>query len=670
MTPFTHLFRRALALIGAAAFAWSAAAAQDGQVLQYERADLRAVINDVATFTGRTFVVDPAVAGKVTVYSTEPLTPAGIWEVFVATLSVAGYSAVPTREGFYKILPLASAAREPGMGLGEEADANEAFITRVFRLDRADARETAANVKPLLSPEGVLSALVSENAIVIADTSGRVARVAEIIEKLDFDRIRTETVTLDNLSAGEATRILREALGAKQEGARRGLSITAAPAVNAVILRGSETEIADGRELLHALDRRSSARNGVDVVFLIHADAEELSTALEPLLGAGIGGGGGEGTQVGVASSSVAAYAPANALIIVAEAEQRAVIKSIAERLDVRRPQVRVEAIIVEVQDDFARDLGIDIFAGGDDILFGTNYSRTAPTLLTAAGSVLLASEGDDGVPVEDALATAALQSVVGVPGAFLGGLTLTEDGNVFGALLDALETDTESNILSTPSILTLDNQPARFQVGQEIPIVTGSSLGDANINPFTTVQREDIGTVLEVTPQINDGETVTLQIRQEVSSIFGTTTTTNDIILDKREIETTVVASSGEIIILGGLIDETENRSESEIPLLGDIPLLGRLFQARSRQVQKRNLMVLLRPIIIRDDTDARRVTSQMYNYVNADALLQGSGDETRLDRYIDGLLGEGESERLKNFYPNPVEPSAPAPETDGENE
>lgn len=656
----------ALAVIAAARiFAGAAEAQSNGQILNYERADLRAVINDVATFTGRTFVVDPSVAGKVTVFSREPLTPDGVWEVFVATLSVAGYSAVPTREGFYKILPLNSAAREPGLGLDENGVAAESFVTRVFRLDRADARETAANVKPLLSPEGVLSALVSENAIVVADAAGRVQRVAEIIETLDFSRVKAETIQLANLSAGEATRIIREALNARLDGPRRGLVVTAAPAVNAVIIRGTEEERREARGLLRELDRQSIGRSGVDIVFLVHADAEEMATVLERLSGAGLSSVGGErGTSS--QQATVAAFAPANAIIITAESELRSIMKTVAERLDIRRPQVRVEAIIVEINDNLTRDLGIDLFLAGDNVPFtATNYSRTAPNVLAAAGALLLQDSDDpDEAAFGSTLAETALTSITGVNGGVFGGVGRLDDGAVFGAILTAIEEDTESNILSTPSILTLDNQPSSFLVGQEIPITTGESLGTStgSINPFRTVQRQEIGTKLEVTPQINDGNTVTLEIRQEVSSIFGTVSSSSDeIIIDKREIETTVVASDGEIIVLGGLIDQRETRSESEVPFLGDIPILGWFFQAKSRQSSKRNLMVLLRPVIIRDDQDARDVTAQMYNYVNSDAVLRDGRGDTTLDGYLNSLIGAGAADQVKGYAPDATEDERP---------
>ena len=680
-----------VAILAFAHAATGAAIAQaEGQILNYERADLRAVINDVATFTGRTFVVDPSVAGKVTVFSREPLTPDGVWEVFVATLSVAGYSAVPTREGFYKILPLNSAAREPGLGLDENGVAAESFVTRVFRLSRADARETAANVKPLLSPEGVISALVSENAIVVADAAGRVQRVAEIIDTLDFSRVKSETVPLSNLSAGEAARIIREALGARNDGPRRGLNVTAAPAVNAVIIRGTDEERAEARGLLRELDRQSIGRSGVDIIFLVHADAEEMAAVLERLSGAGLSGysSGGGGERAGAAQqATVAAFAPANALIITADAELRAIMKTVAERLDIRRPQVRVEAIIVEINDNLTRDLGIDLFLAGDNVPFtATNYSRTAPNVLAAAGAFLLdgfsgstttettAPDGTvtsttEGPPAfAQTLADTALTSLLGASGGIIGGTGRLDNGAAFGAILTAIEEDTESNILSTPSILTLDNQPSSFLVGQEIPITTGESLntgGAGNINPFRTVQRQEIGTKLEVTPQINDGNTVTLEIRQEVSSIFGTVSSSSDeIIIDKREIETTVVAGDGEIIVLGGLIDQRETRSESEVPFLGDIPILGWFFQAKSRQSTKRNLMVLLRPVIIRTDEDARAVTAQVYNYVNSDAVIRDGRGDTTLDSYLNSLIGAGAADQVKGYAPGVDGAGAETPE------
>jgi len=657
----------------------TAAQSGDGQVLNYEGADLRAVINDVASYTGRTFVLDPSVNGKVTVYSSEPMSADAIWEVFTAALSAAGFAATPSPEGYYKIVPVNSAAREAG---ADDDVSGETFVTRVFALEHADAREAAANVKPLLGPASALSAIVSENILIVADTASRVARVGEIIKGIDQDTTSSVTVTMQNSSAQEAARIVQEVLGGQAETGRRRLRATAAPAINAVILRGSDDELAAARALLRDLDQEAVARGGVEVVFLVHADAEELAEVLDRFASdqaSATAAASGEGRGA-AGPSSVAAYAPANALIITADTELRRVLKSVAQSLDVRRPQVRVEAIIVEINDTLTRDLGLQYFLSGDGgnaVPFtATNFSRASPNLLAGVGAALLGgfdsepnttvNDGDSNTttttqsPAQElagSLAEAALSSLIGVNGGIFGGGGQFSDGTIFGAILTAIQEDTESNILSTPSILTLDNQESSFLVGQDVPLTTGESLGANNVNPFRTVQREEIGIVLEVTPQINDGDTVTLKIRQEVSSIFGTVSLSSDeLIIDKREIETTAVAGDGEIIVLGGLIDEQEVLSESKVPFLGDIPFLGRLFQTSSRQRSKRNLVVLIRPTIIRDDDDARAVTRDVYNYINADALLRRGGDGTQLDRYLDKVLGEGTSEAVTEG----VEPGA----------
>ena len=344
---------------------------------------------------------------------------------------------------------------------------------------------------------------------------------------------------------------------------------------------------------------------------------------------------------------TITQHEPTNSLIISADYETLLAMERVIEALDVRRTQVLVEAIIVEMTDDAARELGVQfLLAGSDgDIPFiSTNFSRSAPNLLALTGALVgdgVFGAGGTGTATSNPFQQAAVSSLLGLNGLSIGGAG--QSGNtLFGLVLNALENDTESNILSTPYAIALDNATSSLIVGQEIPITTGEVLGNNNVNPFRTVERIDVGVKLDITPHVGEGNSVRLDIAQEVSSVFGAVGPASpDLITNKRAINTTVLADDGDLIVLGGLIEQRETTNSSKVPVLGDIPVAGRLFRSEGVGHVRTNLMVFIRPTIIRDAEEARAATSRKYRYIRAEDLLRNGEADSTLDNFVESVLG-----------------------------
>ncbi len=639
------------ALIGASALAPAAPVLAQSQVLNVQDADIRAFIQDVARSTGRTFIIDPRVKGTVSVASDGPLSKGELFEVFLATLRSNGFIAIPTGPTSYRIEPAENAARAPSAG-------RSGFVTEVFRLRTIDAAGAAEMIKPLVGPQGVVTANPRGNTVVVADYADNVRRIRGLIGQIDQDRAQVQTVTLKYSRATEIARVLNDltsAPGADGKGARGAVAIVPVESSNSIMLRGDTDAIARLIPIINDLDRRAQSSADIQVVFLKHANAEEMLPVLQQLVGqqptAPAGGkAAAEATPTsavtpGSQRASLARYPGANALIISADPETQRMLAEVIRQLDVRREQVLVEAIVVEVSDGTAQRLGVQTILGsqGGNVPFAaTNYSNTGPNILALTGAIV----GENNLPEDSELLAqlrdAAISSLLGSNGA-LGAVTGTLSGDtLFGFIINAVREDNSSKLLSTPHVLTLDNREASILVGQEIPITTGEVLGDANSNPFRTVQRQDIGIKLTVTPQINAGGGVTLHLRQEVSAIAGTVTTNNpELILNKRVVETTAVIGDGEIVVLAGLLQQDESISLERTPLLSDVPLLGELFKSRAREGKRTNLMIFLRPRIIRNDEDARAVTGPRYEMLRQQPAFTNKDGSNDLDTVVVDVLG-----------------------------
>ncbi len=665
-------------LLGAALALAFAVPAPAQQVINLRDADIRAYIEDVARTTGRTFIIDPAVQGKVSVVADRPLSRTQYFEVFLSTLRANGFIAIPSDGGAFRIAPAANAAQQPTRG------GSSSFVTQVIDLKSIDTQSAIEALRPLVSAQGQITASKSGSSVVIADYADNLARVRSVLKEIDRDRTSMRLITLDNAGAREIASAIESVSRAAGSDGAGAVSVIAVDSSNSVILRGDPDAVSRMAAIVSDLDKRASAGTDIQVVFLQNADAGALLPVLQQIAGQQVqvtvvnsAPQSGENGQMSNAAPSVsttpagsappgpgraviARYEGANALVISAPPDVQRSLSEVIRKLDVRQEQVLVEAIIVEISDNAAKQLGVQfLLAGtnGSSIPFAvTNYSNSAPNLLAIAGAIgareldRTQTTTSDGVTTTgrtsssagDALEQAAVNSLLGVTGSLFGfGGEIGNDA-LFGAVINAVKSDTASNVLSTPSIMTLDNQEARILVGQEVPMTTGEALSPNFDNAFRTVQRQDVGVQLEVKPQINAGGAIKLFLRQEVSSIAGPVATgSSDLIINKREIETTVTVDDGDIIALGGLIDENERRTIEKVPLLGDIPVLGELFTSRSRSRTKTNLMVFIRPTIVRTRQDAQAISARRYAYTREMQRERYPKQEPSLDALVRDYMG-----------------------------
>lgn len=622
-----------------------------GQVLNYNDADIRAFIDDVAALTGRTFIIDPRVKGKVNVVSSEQVSAEGVFQTFLSALRVSGFTVVPTSSGALKIVP-AEIAGQDSVPVDENSS-GDLLVTRVFTLKYADGLGVQAAAKPFIDKNGRVFARKGMPVVIITDYAENLKKIAELIASMDVDPSVIRTLALENTSATEMADIALSLSSQPgfEDSAR--LTLTAIPleSSNTLILKGAKEVIDSFMPVLKELDHNNASRGDLRVVYLKHANSEKLLPMLETITKSFARKDAAGKSVSGDSGVTISAYAGANAIVINAASEMQQKIASVIHMLDMPRAQVLVEAIIVEVSEGAAKELGVQyILAGGDNsnVPFTvSNYTNTAPNLLAVAGALLLDDTGtssdDDtttSTSTSDLLRTTAVDSLLGFNGFGLGFAHKTSSGAIFGAVLNALKQDTGSNILSTPSLVTMDNEPARFLSGQEIPVTTGEALGSANTNPFRTIERQDVGVQLEVTPQINEGEEIRLAIRQEISSVAGAVgTDSSQLITNKREIETTVRVKDGEIVVLGGLIEQTETSRTDKVPLLGDIPVLGHLFRSDSKTVNKTNLMIFLRPTILRSAADMQTATARKYDYIRD--MQAGIESQIPLDLLVKEVMG-----------------------------
>jgi general secretion pathway protein D len=650
------------------------------QTLNVRDADIRAFVQDAARVTGQTFIVDGRVNGKVSVVTDRPLSRSEFFEVFLSTLRANGLVAIPMRGGGYRIQPSDGAATQPTR-VGSRAESASQFVTEVFRLRSIDATTAVETLRPLISREGSLTANRSANSLVVADYADNIRRIRDLIRQIDRDSAATQIVTLDNAGAREIATALQGLAGqGGGEGARPPVSIAAIDSSNAIALRGEPSSVARFAEMAKQLDARAQSGAEIRVYRLEHANAETLLETVQSLIGGQSGGSrGSDMPSVAPAANSATPTAPAaptvaissggstnsivvtryegtNALIVAANPDVQRSLGELIRQLDTRPEQVLVEAIVVEIGNDAAKKLGVQFLVGGKDAPFAaTNYSNASPNILTIAGAVgaeeltrtTTTVNGNTTTTATnsalgDSLQEAAAASILSATGGF-GGFALDIGNNaIFGTIINAIAADTESNLLATPHIVTLNNQKAKFLVGQEVPVSTGEQLSANFENAFRTVQRQEVGIKLEVTPQVNAQGDVKLFLKQEVSSVAGPVSSrSNDLVLNKREFETTLTVGDGQLLAIGGLLNDDERRTIERIPLLSDIPLIGELFKSRSRSRSKTNLMVFIRPTILRSREDGDRLTARRYDYVRDMQKVRNPDMEPSIDELLRDYMG-----------------------------
>lgn len=612
-------------LIGAACVAPGVAQAQSqpvqGEVVVNMRGvDIRDVAEQVARITGRTIVLDPNVTGVVTVVSAQPLNADGVWDLFQSVLRTNGFGVVRSGQ-VWRVVPQSTIIQNSA---GQSAGSGQQVVTRLIRLRNLPSDQAARALRPLVAQFGSLEAITEPNAIVVTDYADNVARIAQVAQALDGGGGSAfESLSLEHASAEDVAQVLRDLYG--QEAG--GLRVAADGRSNTVLVTGSAQDVAQARTVAAALDRPGGAAPVTRVVRLRFGDAESVVEVVRGLMGEGedatnpvtqslradagvdpASAAGGETTSsrarspgVGFAFPGLAVQSVSelNAVVLRGTPQSVAVVEDLILQLDVRRPQVVIEAAIVEITGELGEQLGIQLAAGG---------------AVPATGVTGATSFSQAGVPLSTVL------NVLGVPGAgaVSEGLTLAagSDGD-FGILLQALSRSTYANLLSTPSVTVLDNEDAEIVAGQNVPFRTGSFATDGNtLNPFTTIQREDVGVTLKVTPRILDGDVVRLEVTQEVSSLAPTTVFgAADLITDRRSVTTTVLADNREVITLGGLISDDRRYRESRVPFLADIPGIGGLFRSRSETSTRRTLFVFLRVTILREPEDVRQNSQDNYD-------------------------------------------------------
>ncbi len=676
-----------LSLMLAAALV-SAVPASAQYTLNVRDADIRAFIQDAARITGRTFVIDGRVNGKVSVVTDRPLSRSEYFEIFLSTLRSNGLVAVPGPNGAYRVQPIDGAASQPGR-IGSDRAAQNQFVTEIIRLRHIDAVAAVETLRPLVSPQGSLTANRNANSLVVADFADNIRRIRALASSIDRDSSTSQIVTLKNAGAREIAAALQALVPTAGEGAQSPVAIVPIDSSNAIALRGDQSMVARFVQMANDLDAKAAGGTELRVYWLEHANAETLLPTLQQLIGGGsdpaqkaglapattssssggnstpapapaattaVSTGGGSGSISTRGPAIVTRYEGANAIIVAANSEVQRMLGELIRQLDSRRQQVLVEAIVVEIGDDAAKRLGVQFLLGGKNIPFvATSYSNAQPNILTLGGAYAATKLTQDKTTVDgetvvtqttsslgSSLQEAAAASLLAATGGFAGFAGDIGKNTIFGAIINAVKSDTTSNLLATPHIVTLDNQAAKFLVGQDVPITTGEKLGDNFENAFRTVQREEVGIKLEVTPQVNGAGEVKMFLRQEVSSVAGPVSSRNsDLILNKRSFETVLTVDDGEILAIGGLLNDDERKTIERIPLLSDIPLLGELFKSRSRTRSKTNLMVFIRPTILRNREDNAALTARRYGYIRDFQLRRNPDEEPAIDTLVRDYLG-----------------------------
>jgi general secretion pathway protein D len=590
--------------------------------LNLKDADIREVAQMVSAITGKNFVVDPRAQGRVTVISSRPISAAALFSVFLSVLNVQGLTAIPSGNDTWKIVPSIEGRQNPGVAPGTAHAPGDAIETRVTQLHNITVAQLVPALRPLMSSQAQLAAYAPSNMLIISGRVANVQRILRLARKLDQPvNADFSLIQLKYASAVAISQVLTSMLqGGRGSQGQLPMKLAADPRTNSILVSGSPAQQLQVRALISQLDQPTGSTGNTRVIYLHYAQSKNLSKILQGYAkaqqqaqrAAGAKTGGNQPPIDIIPDKSL------NALIVTAPPKAQAEIQQIVKELDVRRAQVLVQGIIAELSSSSAAQLGISWAALSSGIGGVANFPNGISSLAQLAGSV-----AGSGVPGGTSVPRLNLPS-----GLLFGVGHIVRNGTSFVALLNALSSDVHTNILSTPSLVTLDNEKAKLISGQKVPFVTGQytntggggiSSGRSNlINPFQTVNRQQIGLDLEITPQINyGGNTVTLKIDAKNSSIAPSVQGAAGIVTNNREVQSTIIAKNRQIIVLGGLIDTNLSQSQQKVPLLGDIPLLGNLFRYRSSSKTRQNLMIFLRPTILRNPEDTTLATASRYNEI-----------------------------------------------------
>jgi len=603
---------------------------QQTWTVNFKDTDIQELIRFVAKASERTIIVDPKVKGKVQVISANPVNAEELYALFLSILEIHGFAAVDSGD-ITRIIPSkdARAAPVPVIRDQESLSTSSEIVTQVIQLENISAQKLIPVLRPLVPQQGHMAAYGPSNAIIISDTMANINRIRQVIESIDLSAVeKTEIIPLEYASAEEIVRMLQQLQkteSAKGQADVKKLTLVADKRTNSILVAGDELERQRLESLITHLDTPLAQSGNVKVIYLKYADATELSVVLSKVAQnmERMSENNDKTRLAGKSEATIEADDGTNSLIVTAEADAMQLLLAVVAKLDIRRAQVQVEVIIVEMTDNDGRDLGVEWLFINDSGGYGaSNNSGLGSTI---AGAAFETNNNGSSVDARGGIA----EAIGGAAGQVLG-IGRLDDDLSFNVVVNALQQNSEANILSTPSLLTLDNEEASFVVGQSIPFVTGSytATGSSSSNPdnpFQTVERENVGITLRVTPQINEGDSLILAISQEVSNVIGTSTILNsNPITSERKIETTILADNGQTIVLGGLIEDNITESIQKVPILGDIPFLGRLFRSTSTSVGKKNLLIFLRPTIVRDKRQMDNVTAGKYRLIREQQLRE----------------------------------------------
>ena len=589
------------------------AADDDEQTWQMatRNADIQEFVAQVAKITGKTFVVDPKLKGQVNVISETPLGKDGVYELFLSVLRLQNYTAVPSGS-VIRIQQSATGKQTPGALGGLDNAAPEELVTEIISVQNVESEDLLRILRPLIPQYGHIGSVKQPNVIILSDHADNIARLKTIIADIDVAQSNDIVmVPLQEAWVGNIVDILQrvapEQLGPNAKGPQK-IQIIANERNNSLVLRGQTGAIAELIQIIEKLDRPTTTNDATQVVMLNHGDAENVASILSNLIQQS-----DRGSERGPSGSvTIQADKTLNAIVLRAEPAEMNELLNIVQRLDTPRSQVLIEAAIVEISLIDNKNIGVE--AAGFDA-----RGQSLPLISTSVGgnlnSILQGLASSDATIAENALA-----GIGGISQPTVAAAKVDLDGVSFGAVISALASMDNANLLSTPSVVTLDNTEAKILVGQEVPFRSGSftTTGDGANNPFTTVTREDVGIELTVTPHVYGADEVRMEVAQNISNVLSNTVSNSafaDVVTSKRTIETTVLAASGETIVLGGLIQDDTNDGERKVPVLGDIPLMGNLFKSRTKRQTKTNLVVFLRPTVIDSSATAKALTELKLN-------------------------------------------------------
>jgi len=639
----------------------AAAAQQPGPRItpNFKDADITQIVEAVSAATGKNFIIDPRVGRQqVTMLSTTPMTPEAFYQAFLSILQVHGFVAVQTGD-IIKIIPDANARQFPSIDLPDRVSAtSDEIVTQVIAVRNVSAAQLVPILRPLIPQYGHLAAYPASNMLIISDRANNVNRIVRIIRRIDqAGDAEIEVIPMQNASAAEVVRVVSQLLqgaAAAEGGAGSSLKLVADDRSNSVLISGEQASRLRVKALIAHLDTPLEAGGDTQVRYLRYSDAEKIAAKLkEQISGVAAAAAGTAGAAAGGTAAqaerntTIWADDENNALVITAPPKTMRSLMSIVDKLDIRRFQVLVQAVIVEVRADKTAELGVNWAIDGSK----DNFAVGGFIQPIAGGSIIDIIKGID---------NPTSVSPAAITGTTIGGGRVQNTGTNWAAVLRAIRNDADTNIIATPSIVTLDNQEAQIKVAQEVPFITGqyTSTGSGNngvVNPFQTVQREEVGIILKITPQINEGNAVILKIEQEASSLSTSTASSVDLITNKRVINTTLLVEDGGTIVLGGLIQDEDRRGEQRVPFLGRIPLIGELFRVRQASKIKTNLMVFIQPKILRDGVQASFETDSKYNYMR--------DEQRRLGPKFEVLpMLPGEKKLILPPLPPPPAPQAPA--------